>query len=279
MPAERRAQFAIALADAGLRDIEAAAFVSERAVPSMAGGVDVWSSLPAGRATWWALIASPRHAVAAIEAGVRHLTVTVSASEAYSQKNTRRSIAESVDAAREIQAHSDEAGAFVDVVVSCSFGSPFDDVTGVGDVVPLIDAIRTACPGARLTLADTTGTATPRRIAAVLRALGTDDSLDDLGLHLHDTRGTALANAMWAFEHGVLRFDTATAGLGGSPFAPGAGGNLATEQLVMTLEDQGVSTGVDLDELLAIAARLGDLVGHELPSRVAAAGGLPSFDS
>src|SRR4029434_1032343 len=99
----------------------------------------------------------------------------------------------------------------------------------------------------------------------------------DLGLHLHDTRGTALANALAAIDLGVTRFDTAVGGLGGSPFAPGAGGNLATEDLVLVLEDQGVETGIDLDALIRVAASLPALVGHDIPGRTAAAGPLPKF--
>ena len=108
--------------------------------------------------------------------------------------------------------------------------------------------------------------ATPRRVGAVLDVVGTD-----VGLHLHDTRATALLNAWTAIERGVTRFDTALGGLGGSPFAPAAGGNLATEDLVHVLADAGVETGVDLDALLAIGPHLADLVGHAVPSRVAAA--------
>jgi len=111
--------------------------------------------------------------------------------------------------------------------------------------------------------------ATPRRIADVLAVVGTD-----VGLHLHDTRGTALVNAWSAIGFGVSRFDTALGGLGGSPFAPAAGGNLATEDLVMLLDDMDYDTGVDLDALLAAGPLLAELVGHALPSRVAAAGGL-----
>jgi hydroxymethylglutaryl-CoA lyase len=145
-------------------------------------------------------------------------------------------------------------------------------------VVAVVEGAQHAMPGARITLADTTGTATPRRIAEVLGALP-DSTAVDLGLHLHDTRGTALANALWALEHGIRRFDTATGGLGGSPFAPGAGGNLATEDLVLVLDDLGIPTGIDLESILRIARSLPALIGHDVPSRTSAAGSLPRFDS
>jgi hydroxymethylglutaryl-CoA lyase len=128
--------------------------------------------------------------------------------------------------------------------------------------------------GARVTLADTTGAASPRRISSVIDLVGTD-----VGLHLHDTRGTALANALAGLELGVRRFDTAVGGLGGSPFAPGAGGNLATEDLVLVLEDLGIDTAVDLDALLTVSRGIAELVGHAPPSRTSAAGPLPRFDA
>lgn len=277
VPATARAELASALAGAGLRHVEAASFVSPRAVPAMAAGDEVFARLPAGGATWWALVPNAKGAEAALAAGARSITVTISASGGYSEKNTGRSVADAIAGLAPIAAVTAPGGAVADVVVSCAFGSPFDDVTSPRPVIEVVDGVAAAMPGARITLADTTGTATPRRIAAVLAELP-DLARDDLGLHLHDTRGTALANALWALDHGIRRFDTATGGLGGSPFAPGAGGNLATEDLVLVLDDLGVATGIDLDSLLHISRSLPSLVGHPVPSRTSAAGPLPTFD-
>ena len=272
----QRAELAIALADAGVRHVEAASFVSPKAVPSMAGGDEVVAALPErDGVTWWALVPNARGAELALAAGVRHITVTISASDGYSRKNVGRSTEEAVDSLVEIGTTvADQAE--LDVVISCAFGSPFDDVEGAAPVAAITARTLDALPTARLTLADTTGTATPRRIVAVLHAID-PAARPDLGLHLHDTRGTALANALAAIDLDVTRFDTATGGLGGSPFAPGAGGNLATEDLVLVLEDLGHTTGIDLDAILAVARTLPDLVGHPMPSRVSAAGPLPSF--
>ncbi|HEY5873833.1 MAG TPA: hydroxymethylglutaryl-CoA lyase [Ilumatobacteraceae bacterium] len=277
VPASARAELAIALGKAGLAHVEAASFVSPTAVPAMAGGADVIDLLPLNGVTWWALVPNARGAEIALAAGVRNITVTISASAAYSEKNVGRSIAEALAGLRGIAALTEPANAVVDVVVSCAFGSPFGDVASPEPVVGVVDGALAAVPGCRITLADTTGTATPRRIAAVLGALP-DAARPDLGLHLHDTRGTALANALWALEHGIVRFDTATGGLGGSPFAPGAGGNLATEDLVLVLHDLGVRTDIDLDAVIRISRSLPALVGHAVPSRTSAAGPLPSFD-
>ena len=273
-----RAALAIALADAGLRHVEAASFVSPKAVPSMAGGDAVVAELPVREhVTWWGLVPNARGAELALAAGVRHLTVTISASDGYSRKNVGRSTEEAVTSLAEIGTTVGDQ-AELDVVVSCAFGSPFEDVGGPAPITDICDRTLTALPAARLTLADTTGTATPRRIETVLRALD-PAARQDLGFHLHDSRGTALANALAAIDLGVTRFDTATGGLGGSPFAPGAGGNLATEDLVLVLDDLGHTTGIDLDAILVISRGLPDLVGHTMPSRVSAAGPIPRFDA
>ncbi len=271
-----RLEFAIALADAGVRDVEAAAFVSRNAVPAMAYAGDVVAGLPRrSEVRWWALVPNTKGAALAIEAGVTHLTVTISVSDEYSRRNVGISTAGATEQLCEIAALVGTT-AKLDVVLSCAFGSPFNDVTSRTQTVLVVNDVLDAMPAARITLADTTGTATPRRITAVVADLP-GASHRDLGLHLHDTRGTALANALAAIELGVRRFDTSTGGLGGSPFAPGAGGNLATEDLVLMLDDLGIATGIDLDAILSISRGLPDRVGHPMPSRVTAAGQLPPF--
>jgi hydroxymethylglutaryl-CoA lyase len=251
-----------ALAAAGLRDIEVAAFVSPRAVPAMAGAAEVVRGLPrADGVTWWALVPNVKGAELALDAGVDHLTVTVSVSETYSVRNVGMSTAESMAAAVTIAGLTTT----VDIVLSCAFGSPYEGEIPVRDVADLAGRCRDA--GASVTLADTTGVATPRRIADVIELVGAD-----VGLHLHDTRATALVNAYAAMELRVSRFDTAVGGLGGSPFAAGAGGNLATEELIHLCDDVGVSTGVNLERLLAASALAGGLLGRAVPSRLAAAG-------
>jgi hydroxymethylglutaryl-CoA lyase len=272
VPVAGRRALAVALAAAGLRDVEAASFVSPRAVPAMAGASEVVADLPTTDGTrWWALVPNRRGVELARQAGISHLTMTISASDGYSRKNVGVDTTGALASLAEIAAAA--TGCQLDVVVSCAFGSPFDDVTSVSEVEAAVQSIRESGIE-RITLADTTGTATPRRIRDVLRRVGTD-----VGLHLHDTRATALANALAALDLDVRRFDTAVGGLGGSPFAPGAGGNLATEDLVIVLEDAGVSTGIDLDALLRISAELPHLIGHPVPSRVAAAGRLSTFAS
>jgi hydroxymethylglutaryl-CoA lyase len=275
IPVADRVALANRLADAGIADIEFGSFVSPKAVPSMAGARDIWNELSTrDEARWWALVPNGRGAQLALDAGVDRLTVTISSSEQYSQKNVGRSTDEAIVGLAEIATEAE--GAEIDVVVSCVFGSPFHDVVDAGPTRAIVDRTFDVMPDASVTLADTTGTATPRRVDHVLGELD-DIPSERLGLHLHDTRGTALANALAALEAGIVRFDTAVGGLGGSPFAPGAGGNLATEDLVLVLHDLGHDTGIDLDALVALGDQLTDLVGHDLPGRVIAAGPLPDF--
>jgi hydroxymethylglutaryl-CoA lyase len=266
VPVADRAALVEALVGAGVRVIEAVAFVSPKAVPAMAGGADVLAAVtrvPGVR--YVALVPNVKGATLAVEAGVDGLSLTVSASEAYSQRNVHMSVDESLAQVAAIRA-AVGGDLPIDTVISCAFGSPYE-----GDLAPA----GVAALGARalesgsttLTYADTTGMATPRRVADLLAMTGTD-----VGLHLHDTRGTALVNAYAALEAGVVRFDTAVGGVGGSPFAAGAGGNLATEDLVHLCDDLGIDTGIELDKLLEVSARVADLVGHAVPSRVAAAG-------
>ena len=154
----------------------------------------------------------------------------------------------------------------VDVVVSCAFGSPYEGDIEPSAVARLADRLLDAgCD--RLTYADTTGMATPLRVHALL-----DETGSNVGLHLHQTRGTGLLNAWVGLQRGVRRFDTSVGGLGGSPFAAGAAGNVATEELVAVLDDCGVVTGIDVDGLVEAAALLASLVEHPVPSAVAAAG-------
>jgi hydroxymethylglutaryl-CoA lyase len=220
---------------------------------------------PADWVTWWTLVPNLKGRDLAVAVGVDHLTVTVSASPEYSRRNVHMSVEESLAQAEEIAASE---GITVDVVISCAFGSPYepyDAGTSPAQLGRMVDRCRAA--GASVTLADTTGVAGPKRVAEVLAVTG-----PDVGAHFHDTRGTALLNAYAAMDLGVTRFDTAVGGLGGSPFASGAGGNLATEDLVHLCDGEGVATGIDLGGVLAASALVAKLIGRAVPSRVAAAG-------
>jgi hydroxymethylglutaryl-CoA lyase len=254
------------LVAAGVTTVEAVAFVSPKAVPQMAGAADVMAAIDRQESvSYLALVPNAKGAELALEAGVDGLSLTVSASEEYSQRNVHMSTEDSlaqVAAVRQVVGD----GLPLDTVISCAFGSPYE-----GDIAPDVVAAmgrRALEAGSTtLTFADTTGMADPYRVEALLHRVGVD-----VGLHLHDTRATALVNAYTALLAGVRRFDTALGGIGGSPFARGAGGNLATEELVNLCDELGFSTGIDLDGLLAVSRRLADTLGHPMPSRLTEAG-------
>lgn len=267
IPVAARVALVRGLAAAGLRTIEFAAFVSPRAVPAMAGAAEVAAALrDLDDVTLVGLVPNARGARDAVAAPVDALTCTISASAVYNQRNVGMTIAQSLGQIEQVAAIARDAGIELDVVVSCAFGSPYEGEIAVAEVERLCAACRDA--GAdRLTLADTTGMATPRGVWALLARTG-----PDVGLHFHETRGTGLVNVLAALQVGAVRFDTSVGGLGGSPFAAGAAGNVATEGVVNLADDLGIRTGVDLEALLALGPGLAQQIGHALPSPVMTAG-------
>ena len=273
VPVDARVRLIDALSGTGLRFIEAASFVSAAAIPPMAGAEEVMAAIARGPGVVYsALVPNPKGAERAVAARADEIELVVSASETHNQKNVRRSVAESLVAARDVVQIGHDARLPVEAIVSTAFGCPYE-----GDVAPervaqvaghLLDA------GAdRLSFGDTTGMGTPRRVDDLLDALAhAGIALDRVGLHFHNTRGTALANVVAALERGITRFDASIGGLGGCPYAPGASGNAVTEDLVHMLHDMNIETGIDLDALLACAALAQDIVGRELPSALLHAG-------
>jgi hydroxymethylglutaryl-CoA lyase len=273
IPVERRIRLIDALSGTGLRRIEAASFVSPKAIPPMAGAEAVMAGITrAPGVVYSALVPNVKGAERALAADADELEVVVSASETHNQRNVRRSVAESLAGAAELVALAHDAGTPVEAIVSTAFGCPYEGDVAPARVAEVAAALRDG--GAdRLSLGDTTGMATPRRVDDVLDALaaqGIDTAT--VGLHFHNTRGTGLANVFAGLERGVTRFDASVGGLGGCPYAPGATGNIVTEDLVHMLEDMGIATGVDLDALVACAHLAEELVGRELPSQVLRAG-------
>jgi hydroxymethylglutaryl-CoA lyase len=273
VPIDDRVRLIDALSHTGLRWIEAAAFVSAQAIPPMAGSDEVMAKIErVDGVTYSALVPNAKGAERAIAAQADEVELVVSASETHNQKNVKRSVAESLVGARDVVELAHGAGIEAEAIVSTAFGCPYE-----GDVEPqrvaqlaghLVDA------GAdRLSFGDTTGMATPRRVHDLLDALERAGIAGDrVGLHFHNTRGTALANVVAALERGVVRFDASVGGLGGCPYAPGASGNAVTEDVVHMCADMGIETGIDLDALIGCAALARDIVGRDLPSALLHAG-------
>ncbi len=262
-----------ALSGTGLRRIEAASFVSAKAIPPMAGAEEVMARIHrVPGVVYRALVPNERGAERAIAAGADELEVVVSASETHNLRNVRRAVDESIDGAKVLVGMAHDAGCPVDAILSTAFGCPYE-----GDVPPVkVAAVakRLLDAGADgLSFGDTTGMATPRRVDALLDELekvGIPSA--SVGLHFHNTRGTGLANVVTALARGVHRFDASIGGLGGCPYAPGATGNVVTEDLVHMLDDMEIETGVDLDALIGCAHLAQELVGRELPGQVMRSG-------
>jgi hydroxymethylglutaryl-CoA lyase len=272
VPPAGRARLIRSLIAAGLSRIEAVSFVSPRHVPAMDGAAAVLAALGDRRGvSIAALVPNLRGAELALASAVDELTVTVSASPTYNEHNVHMSIDASLDAIAAIcdlaaAAGQSGPGIPVDAVVSCAFGSPYEGDISPDEIARLAERLRGA-GAAAITLADTTGMGTPRVLAEVLDAVP-----GEVGLHLHETRGTGMLNLYAALTMGVGRFDSSVGGLGGSPFAAGAAGNVATEEVVALLDDLGIETGVSVEDVITAAQLAADLVGHPVPSRLAQAG-------
>jgi hydroxymethylglutaryl-CoA lyase len=272
VPTEAKVALIDALSGTGVGRIEAVSFVHPRAVPQMADAAQVWAGIARNPAVRYsALVPNLTGGRRAMDAGFTELEVVVSASETHNRKNVNRSTEESLADVAELVALAHERGATCQVVVATAWGCPFEGDVPVERVVAVAQrAVRDGADG--LSYGDTTGMATPSRVTRLVGE--TRSALPDapLNLHFHNTRGTGLANVLAALQLGVSDFDASVGGLGGCPYAPGATGNIATEELVHMVEDMGVDTGVDLERVIAAAATAERIVGRTLPSQVLRAG-------
>jgi hydroxymethylglutaryl-CoA lyase len=270
-------RFVSLLADAGLREIEATAFVAPKAVPQMADADALMQSLERRPGVRYpVLVPNQRGMERAIAADVDALCLFTAATESYVRHNIGMGIEESLTGFAPIAAEARRRGWWLRAYVSTAFGCPYEGEVEAGAVVGVAERLL-AMGVDELSISDTLGVAAPadvRRVIGTLTAAGIGPEV--VALHLHDTRGTALANVMAGLDLGVTAFDASTGGTGGSPFAPGAAGNLATEDLVYLLDRQGLRHGVDLDAVLEAARFIGTALGKEaLGSKVGRAGGWP----
>ncbi len=271
LPPPARVRLIEMLADAGLEKIEAGSFVPEKLVPQMAGSADVLAMLtPALRARVCVLAPNPRGFADAVEAGAREVALITAASESFSRRNMNCGIAESLARAAEIAAVARARRVRLRGYVSCALGCPFEgnvEAERVAEIARELD--RLGCE--EISLGDTIGVGTPLAARRLVERVAKDVPLSRLAGHFHDTYGQALANIFACLEIGLVVFDCSVAGLGGCPFAPGATGNVATEDVVYMLQGCGVETGVDLDRLLNAVAFICAFLGHPPRGRVASA--------
>ncbi len=260
------------LSATGVRRIEAVSFVHPRAIPHMADAEQVWARMTRNpQVRYSALVPNLRGAQRALAAGFREIDVVVSASDTHNRQNVNRSTAQSLDDIARIIEVAHARQVTCQVVIATAWGCPYQGDVPRERVLSL--AARVLADGAdALCYGDTTGMATPLRVTQLVDETRMVHPTVPLNLHFHNTRGAGLANVFAALQRGVTEFDASVGGLGGCPYAPGATGNIATEELVHMVEDMGIATGIDLDALIAAAAEAEHMVGRALPSQVLRAG-------
>jgi hydroxymethylglutaryl-CoA lyase len=269
---EVRAEFVDALAEAGLPAIEVGSFVSPKAVPQLADTEELYRRIhPVSGVRYPALVPNLKGLERALAAGVREIAVFTAASETFNQKNINAGVDESIERFRPVVARAKDERVRVRGYVSTVFGCPYE-----GDVAP--EAVREVVHKLldlavdEISLGDTIGVATPDGVYDVIETLYESGvTRGVLALHFHDTRGTALANVLAGLQCGVTTYDASAGGLGGCPYAPGASGNLATEDLLYLLDGLGIHTGVTLARVVQASRRLSQSLGHRPPSRYLAA--------
>jgi hydroxymethylglutaryl-CoA lyase len=272
IPTAAKVDLIEALSKTGLRRIEAVSFVHPAAIPQMADADDVWEAVRRHDSVRYsALVPNRRGLERALSAGFTDLEVVISASDTHNRENINRGTAESLAGLPELVTLARQGGATLQLIISTAWGCPYEGEVPVERVLWVVGQ-GVAARVDSVAFGDTTGMATPTRVTRLVGDVRMAHPEIPLALHFHNTRGTGLANVYAALQLGVDDFDAAVAGLGGCPYAPGASGNIATEEVVSMLEDMGVQTGVDLDALLEVAAMAERFVGHQAPSQVLRAG-------
>src|SRR6266849_1509579 len=267
VPTEAKVEYITALADAGLKVIEAGAFVSPKWVPQMADSAEVYREIPKDPGVEYpVLVPNMKGLERAIEAGVKSIAIFTAASDTFNKRNIDMTIDESFANYAPVATRARAEGMRVRGYVSTAFGCPYE-----GDVAPekvLEVSARLLDLGCyELSVGDTIGIGTPMQVQGVIGVLLQVIPASRLAMHFHDTRGTALANTLAALEMGIATFDASSGGLGGCPYAPGASGNLATEDLIYMLDHMGIDTGVSLDRLVSASTIIGQYIDHPLPGK------------
>lgn len=268
LPVEAKLRLIGGLVEAGFTDIEVTSFVRASWIPQLADAAELVGRLPqAPGVRYWGLVPNERGLERAVEVGLRHVATFMSASETHNRKNVNRTRQESLGSLRQVIGAARDEGVAVRSYLSTVFGCPYEGPVAIADSVELAVALMDA--GAdEIALGDTTGMGDPALVQRVIAAMvQAGIPLERLALHMHDTQGTALANVLAGYQAGVRTFDGSIGGVGGCPYAPGASGNAATEDLVHMLHAMGVHTGVDLDRACQVGQGLATDLGRALPGR------------
>jgi hydroxymethylglutaryl-CoA lyase len=267
IPTADKISFIDALARTGLPYVEITSFVNPRWIPQLADAAEVARAVARRPGvTFSALVPNRKGLDAALGAGMNEIAVFLSASETHNKKNVNKTIAETLAAFDEVIEPARAAGARVRAYVSTVYGCPYEGAVDPRRVVELTRTLHDMGVY-QVSLGDTIGVANPAQVERVLELVLAQVPPADVAMHFHDTRGTALANCYVGLGLGITTIDAAVGGLGGCPYAPGAAGNLATEDIVAMLHSAGIETGVDLEALIACSQQIAALVGHDLPSK------------
>jgi hydroxymethylglutaryl-CoA lyase len=255
------------LSATGLRAIEITSFVNPRWIPQLADAAEVARRITrTPGVTYSALVPNRQGLDSALAAGMKEIAVFMSASETHNKKNINKTIAQTLLAFRETVPPALAAGLKVRAYVSTVYGCPYEGAVDPAKALELCRELR-ALGCYQVSLGDTIGVANPRQVRDVLSRVLAEIPVPEVAVHFHDTRGTALANILVSVEMGIRTVDAALGGLGGCPYAPGASGNVATEDVIYMLEGMGVRTGVDIDKLMEASRLASTLIGHEVPSK------------
>ena len=267
IPTQAKIDYITALSDAGLRVIEAGAFVSPKWVPQMADTAEVYRNIPKDPGVDYpVLVPNMRGLERAIEAGVKSVSIFTASSESFNKRNINMSIDESFENYAPVAARAVEEGMKVRGYVSTAFGCPYEGEVPPEKVLEVVARLfDIGCY--EVSVGDTIGVGTPMQVQGVIGLLQQVIPTSRLAMHFHDTRGTALANTLAALEMGIATFDASSGGLGGCPYAPGASGNLATEDIVYMLQSMGIDTGIDLNRLVQASSIIAPYLDHPLPGR------------
>lgn len=267
IPTREKIAFVDQLSAAGLPVVEVSAFVSPRWVPQMADAAEVFAGITRRPGTRYpALVPNLAGLERAHAAGVDEIAIFAASSETFSRRNINQSIAESLDTYRSVCDRARDLGMRVRAYLSTAFGCPFEGRVDPARVAEIAAAL-IEMGAFEVAVSDTIGIGHPGQVPEVVGAVAARVPLARVALHFHDTRGTALANVLAALDLGVSTFDSSAGGLGGCPYAPGATGNLATEDLLYMLDGLGIATGVSLEQVVAASARIAEHVGHAPASR------------
>ena len=255
------------LSEAGLPVIEATSFVSPKAIPQLADADEVFRAIRKREGvTYLVLVPNERGFDRAVAAGVRSIAVFTAASQTFTQRNINMTIEESLSTFRGVVRRAREQGMWVRGYISTCFGCPYEGVVAVENVVRVAESLAEMGID-EISIGDTIGVATPNQVVDLASALQERMPVERLAMHFHDTRGTALANIVAALQMQISTFDSASGGLGGCPYAPGASGNVATEDVLYLLHGMGIETGVDLEKVRLASQTLAGALDHELTSK------------